>query len=92
METTMSLDEEAFEKGEEITEKYLEVCNKLLKVQDPTFDKTPSSIINCSLVLLSFWYTGKTEMTEEEIKQSMQHISNIIARTNKTRYSLLTEN
>jgi hypothetical protein len=90
--TTQTLEEESFEKGEEITAKYMEFCKKLLAIQDPTFDKSPSSIINCSLVLLSFWYTGKQEMNEEEVQKSMNHIANIIAYSNKTQNNFKTEN
>lgn len=87
-----SIEEEAFLRGEEITEKYLEFCNKILAVPDKDFDKSTTSVIHCSLVLLSFWYTGKTEMDHDEVQEKMHHLSSIIAQTNRTKNVLRTEN
>lgn len=84
-----SVEEVALARGEECTINFIRLCNK---VNDTEKIDDPNMIALMGLTLLAFWYTGKDEMSEEEIYEYKQFLRDVLAYTYKHQKILQTLN
>lgn len=83
-------EEIAFDHGDEILAKYAEFCNYLFEqANQNALPLDHEQISSGGLVLLSFWYEGREDLTEEEVVDSYMKLHKAIfhALKNKERYS-----
>ena len=88
-----TVEEVALEKGEECLKLFTTYCGHIDSYYKEIKSPLPSeSVIEMSLHLLAYWYTGKEELTLDEAREAALFLQRVITFTFKHKKALQTLN